>query len=491
MSAEDVDGAGGLEPLPEMQERSRLQAFLHGLPASVLAKKLMQMADSDFQVERELQCWRRASEVTCDPAELVAIADGMLEPGRHYIKLGEGREYVRRGEAVLPLLRQTRARDTQAAVTLGSHALRRAWELMNQADDSGDEFGELCRAIGAEWLACLQAAGPQPGAFGEAYLQLLLEDPVESFDPVAAETAMGEAARQGLRQALQRRWRAAKDALRAEQARWEEARARRKGRYAGLPPRSDINLCELQRMHLEQLERAGNIDGALAVLREDLTTPQGHGAVIGLLGRHGRHCEALLQAEEGCRAFPDDAGLQAALLRGLEGAGRLEEALVLRRQQFERRPEVEAFHALLEAAKAAGHDVAALRDSVLAWLQLHEMATGRYGPNDVTLRAQILCAEERWSEAAQLVQPPASCSLVTLRTIALHLGTEERDTAAALLMRVLDAAMDRATSPYRMELHLVAEIAQRMHAPQRAVWLAHLRKVYAGKRNFLNGLPVG
>jgi hypothetical protein len=51
--------------------------------------------------------------------------------------------------------------------------------------------------------------------------------------------------------------------------------------------------------------------------------------------------------------------------------------------------------------------------------------------------------------------------------------------------------MDRATSPYRMELQLVAETAQRMHAPQRAVWLAHLRKVYAGKRNFLNGLPVG
>ena len=491
MSAEDDDGAGELEPLPEMQERRRLQAFLHGLPASVLAKKLMQMADSDFQIERELQCWRRASEVACDPAELEAIVDGMLAPGRHYIKLGEGRRYVRRGEAVLPLLRQTCARDAQVAVRLGGHALRRAWELMNQADDSGDEFGELCRAIGTTWLACLDAAGPQPGAFGETYLQLLLEDPIGSFDPVAAEAAMGEAARHGLLQALQRRWRAARDALRAEQVRWEETRARRKGRYVGPPPRPDIDLCQLQRMHLEQLEHSGDINGALAVLREDLTTPQGHAAVVGFLAQHGRHREVLLQAEEGRRAFPDDAGLYEALLRGLEEEGRLDEALLLRREQFERRPGVEAFHALLEAAEAAGHDVAALRDSVLAWLQVHETAGGRYGPNDVTLRAQILCAEDRWSEAAQLVQAPASCSLVTLRTIALRLGTEERDTAAALLMRVLDAAMDRATSPYRMELQLVAEIAQRMHAPQRAVWLGHLRKVYTGKRNFLTGLPVG
>jgi hypothetical protein len=212
--------------------------------------------------------------------------------------------------------------------------------------------------------------------------------------------------------------------------------------------------------------------------------------VVGFLAQHGRHREALLQAEEGCRAFPDDPGLHETLLRCLEEEGRLDEALALRRQQFERRPGVEAFHALLKAAEAAGHDVAALRDSVLAWLQVHETAGGRYGPNDVTLRAQILCSENRWSEAARLVQPPASCSLVTLRTIALRLDTVERDTAAVLLMRVLDAAMDRATSPYRMELQLVAEIAQRMHAPQRAVWLAHLSKVYAGKRNFLNGLPV-
>ena len=220
------------------------------------------MADSDFEIERELHFWRRASEATCDPAELEAIVDGMLEPGRHYIKLGEGRGYVRRGEAVLPLLRQTCARDAQVAVKLGGHALRRAWELMNQADDSGDEFGELCRAIGAEWLACLHAAGPQPGAFGETYLQLRLEDPIESFDPGVAETAMGEVARQRLRQELQQRWRVAKDALRAEQARWEEAKARRKGRYAGLAPRPDSNLGQLEYLYVEQSKRWGDIDGS-------------------------------------------------------------------------------------------------------------------------------------------------------------------------------------------------------------------------------------
>ncbi|WP_157269023.1 DUF6880 family protein [Azohydromonas aeria] len=490
MSAVDVSQAGDLEPLPEVQERLRLQSFLQGLPASVLAEKLMQMADSDFEIERELQCWRRASEVTCKPAELEAIADGMLRPGRHYIKLGEGRGYVRRGEAVLPLLRQTCVRDAQAAVQLGGHALRRAWELSQEADDSYGEFGELCQAIGAEWLRCLQAAGPQPATFGRTYLHLVLDDPYESFDTAAAEAAMGEAACQEMRRALQQRWRAAKDALLLEIEQWEEKQARRKGRYAGPAPRPDSALSQLERLHREQLEAAGDIDGILAVLHEDLCRPDAHACVIGFLERHGRHAQALLQAEEGCRAFPDDARLQQALLRCLEHAGRTDEALALRRRLFEARPSLTSFQALLEAASTAGHDVRALREEMLAWLQIEEASGGRF-EGDVTLRAELLCADQRWREAARLVQPAGTrCSAPTLRTIALNLDTEERDTAAALLMRVLDASMQRAASPYRMELQLVAEIAQRMYAPQRAVWLAHLRKVYAGKRNFLNGLPM-
>ncbi|WP_157269699.1 hypothetical protein [Azohydromonas aeria] len=284
MSVVGVDeGGGNLEPLPEGQERLRLQSFLHGLPASVLAEKLMQMADSNFEIERELQCWRRASLVVCDPAELEAIVGGMLRPGPRYIQLGEGREYVRRGEAVLPLLRQTCARDAQAAVTLGGHALRRAWELSQEADDSYGEFGELCQAIGAEWLRCLQVAGTQPAAFGQTYLQLVLDDPCESFDTKAAEAAMGDAACQEMRQALQQRWRAAKDALRLELERWEEKQARRKGRYAGPPPRPDSTLSQLQRLHREQLEAAGDIDGTLAMLREDLSRPDAHACVIGFL----------------------------------------------------------------------------------------------------------------------------------------------------------------------------------------------------------------
>jgi hypothetical protein len=207
-----------------------------------------------------LQCWRRASEVACDPAELEAIVDAMLRPGRRYIQLGEGREYVRRGEAVLPLLRQTCARDAQAAVTLGGQTLRRAWELSQEADDSYGEFGKLCQAIGAEWLRCLQAAGAQPAAFGQTDLQLVLDDPYESFDTTAAEAAMGEAACQEMRRALQQRWRAAKDALLAEQARREEAKARRKGRYAGMAPQPDSKLEHLESLYMEQLKRWGNID---------------------------------------------------------------------------------------------------------------------------------------------------------------------------------------------------------------------------------------
>jgi hypothetical protein len=42
---------------------------------------------------------------------------------------------------------------------------------------------------------------------------------------------------------------------------------------------------------------------------------------------------------------------------------------------------------------------------VLAWVQSQESTGGRYGPNDVTLRAQILCSENRWEVAPSLSRP--------------------------------------------------------------------------------------
>ena len=107
-------------------------------------------ADRDHDIARELQQWRKASELSNDPAELKTLVNEMLAPGREFIAWGESASYVRRAEAVLPLLEQTRRRDAGAAVAACLHALRCAWGVLQQADDSDGEIGGLCQAIGAE-----------------------------------------------------------------------------------------------------------------------------------------------------------------------------------------------------------------------------------------------------------------------------------------------------------------------------------------------------
>ena len=178
----------------------------------------------------------------------------------------------------------------------------------------------------------------------------------------------------------------------------------------------DVHLWSLERMHLAQLSAAGDIDGAIAVLREDLSNPRAHDQLLCFLEQHGRYREAAEQAERANQLYPDDWQLQAGLLRHYAREGMTRETLALRRRQFEHRPSVENYQEVLKAGRAAGENIAALRFALLDHLQrqeamprrpTHPMAAWPGGPfarpaaaqsatyaPDVTLRAAILCSEK-------------------------------------------------------------------------------------------------
>ena len=375
-----------------------------------------------------------------------------------------------------------------------------------QADDSNGEIGDLSRAIAAEWIAAHQAAGAQPASFGDTYLRVQLEDPFGCFDDGAAESAMGARALNRYRQILSAEWRQAKDALLALKAARATRGARRARRAIDSLQRdeSETRLSTLERLHLLQLERMGDVDAALSVMREDLSEPHKFGAVTAYLESHNRLREAFANAERACKTFPEDWRLQEDLLRCYDRDGWTAEAYALRRRQFERAPSVELFHEALKAGIAANRDAIALREELLAEvagrelrrLQQHKPSPfsmrrgiGHAPARDVTLRAQILCSERAWEQACALVQPPAVCFPNVLRHIALNLGTARRHESVALLQRVFAQAMRTASSPYRDELVLVTEITERLDPTHRSAWLAELRTQYKAKRNFVRDLP--
>lgn len=484
-------------------KRQQLHEFLRGQPAAALAEKLIALADRDRDVERELQLWCKTSQPSTRPEEIKSLVTEILSVGRQFLSVFEVTAWVRRAEAVLPLLRTALTSDPQSAVGLCLHALRRGWGAMQQADDSNGEIGGLCEDIAREWLVALQAAGAQPAAFGDTYLRMQLEDPFGSFDTQIAEAAMGVAALNRYRTILARQWREAKDTVLARNA----ERAAKPGKRPGLIGWShrdeiDSQLRTLERLHLEQLQQVGDVEGALVVLREDLSEPENYNQVTRFLEAHNRHREALANAEMAYKRFPGDWRVQEQLLTIYERDGWVEEAYALRRKQFDEHPDLARYRAVLKAAKAAKMDVAKQREAILEQLAASELESMNapikqsrmsgvtsFRLREVSLRAQILCAEQRWDEALALVQPPAVCNVHVLQELALQLDKPRYEQAIALLMRIFDAGMPRAQNPYRSELQLVGHIAERMDATRRQRWLDQLRVQYKAKRNFVRDLP--
>lgn len=505
--------AGAKRARTVQDRRQALQEFLQAQGAAVLAGRLLDLADRDHEIARELQQWRKLSETsdgTADPKALKALVTEILSPGQGFVSWRESHAYVHRAEAVLPLLAQARAQDPAGAVVLCLQAMRRGWAVLMQADDSDGNIGGLIQAIGAEWVAALQRAGPQPAAFGDTYLQLLLDDPFGCFDTAAAEAAMGQPALTRYRKALAERWRQAKDATAAAKAEHDELMTQAGARRQRPPPTErdterNVRLWTLERMHLAQLDAMGDVDGALAVMRGDLSEAAGYHQVTEYLERHGRLREAFANTELGCKAFPEDSRLQEDLLRCYERDGWVEEVLALRRRRFDDSPSVERYLQALQAGAAAGRDVAALRDELQAVLQAREEAAmkqgstrlpflGRVngpgaGQRDVSLRAEVLCSEGCWEEALVLVQPPAYCRDGVLAYMARKLDQDHEAQRVELLKRVLESEMRGSKSPYRRELELVEEIASLLEPALRAAWLHQLRVEYKIKKNFVRDLP--
>lgn len=488
------------------QRREALQEFLRQQPANALAQKLIDLADSFPFIERELKSWQKLAGARGDPADTRKLLTRILSVAGPFLPWNETGTWLRQAEPVLALLQKAREQDARSAVMLGLHALRRCWAALEKADDSSGLIGEFTREIGKEWLHALQAAGPQAASFGEGYLRLQREDPFGSYDDAAAEVAMGSAALNQYRESLAGAWQETSKALQARRA---ERQAKHGSRTAGREewlPRDEAQreADAFERLHLVQLERMGDIDAMLSVLRLDLSSPWRYLQVGQLLERHNRQREAFANAEAAYREFPQDRRVQDELLRCYERDGWTEEAYALRRSRYDSEPSVEGFHATMKAGRMAGKDAETLRTELLGVEERRELsaqaAARRYGfpaprnpdqppPRQVTLRAAILGSEERWEEACALAQPPHVCQVEVLQQIAVHLPARRGRDAVALLQRALGNTLGRETSPYRQSLELVRLIAQRLKGAERTRWLAQLRAEYKAKRNFVRGLP--
>ena len=104
--------------------REALEEFLRSQPATLLAEKLIDLADSYHEIERELQQWQMLTNA--EPEDLKPLVNEILAVGQRFLPLPEVYGYVWCAAAVLPVLQGARQRDVKAAVALSLHAPRPA-----------------------------------------------------------------------------------------------------------------------------------------------------------------------------------------------------------------------------------------------------------------------------------------------------------------------------------------------------------------------------
>ncbi len=486
-----------------------LRSFLKAQDASALADKLIELGERDSGVQRELQQWRKIVAAKANPDDLKALVGEILGSGRGFLDWRESREYRVRAWAVIPVLQRAREQNAQSAIALTLHALRRSWAVLENADDSNGDIGDVCRAIGAEWVAAIAAAGAQPAAFGDSYLKVMVEDPFGAFDSDAVEAAMGTPALSRYRTLLAAEWQKAA-AAQAPDGGSEGKGGRSRPTFIS---ESYIRMKTLERLHMRQLEAAGDHAGVLAMLRAAALGRNGYGEglqIVNYLDKIGRQREALAEAEALAKKEPDNWQVENFLVQAYERDGCHDEVLAIHRKHFDAQPSAQGFQTVLNAAKKAGRDITAMREALWSALAERElqrqkkpvspldrvyagsrgMATGKSRERDVTVRAEILCAERAWLDALALVQPPNACASEPMLRLARHLPETHAEDAVKLLLRVFTATMPDAQTPYKDELAIVHDIGKRMPPDQRAAWFASLRQQYRAKRNFIAGLPV-
>jgi hypothetical protein len=174
----------------------------------------------------------------------------------------------------------------------------------------------------------------------------------------------------------------------------------------------------LERLYVEQLERMGDFDGALAVLRSDLSTPHRYLDVTRFLERHNR-MRGLRQRGGGLAALSAGLAHRGGSAARLRADGWFDEAQHCgdgsskgtESQGLQPRSRgVEGWLIGRRSAPIPRHGAARNRADARATTTLRARpGDDTAGKRNVSLRAQVLLAEGRADEALALVQPPAVC----------------------------------------------------------------------------------
>ncbi len=459
-----------------------LRRFVQAQSAAVLAERLWNWAQNEPELMADLQLWA-ASE---DPQALRVAITELLKDEREWLERVYANRYAQRASQVLAQLTPWLERDPVVLRDLCEHALQALYAVAVRADDSDGQMSDIGDGLLALLLQALRAA-PPPGDWLERWWALAEADPWEMWDEGAVLAAAGVAVQARYHARVQADWQA-----------WKQT-------HSTVVPDGDPNSQRslLRYRYLISLRSQGDAQAVTAAMTESLQQPAEFVELVQWCQTQGWHDQALHWAQTGAARYPNDKACESLLLHCYQQQGNHAAALPLLRRRLRAQPAASTYAEVLDTAERAGHDRAAYRAELFAWIEqreVEEMERQRKSPfrqrdaligRRVSVQINWHLAEGHIDAALNLALTPGTqCDIHTLQMLAQQLPPAQDAAAVELLLRVFPAVMAVAASPYTDALALVRTISARMDSVQKTVWLATLRAQYKSKRNFVAGLPA-
>ncbi|WP_367434689.1 SWIM zinc finger family protein [Streptomyces celluloflavus] len=329
----------GPEALPQQRGRARsraqkLDGWLAGLSRDELLALVREQIAEDRQVRRRLEL--RAASAHGDLAEVRTRIRELLDvtPFERYgyVEYADAHAYGEQAaQAVSAISALTSTGRGEDAISLSREAMQLLSEVQDGIDDSDGHLGRVGDALAEAHLNACRAAHPDPDETARWLVRHVLSDldDLTGIDPLDYADVLGEPGMVTVR-------RLAVEAWRGNRTGWAE-------KYL-----------------MERLAKAGgDVDTVVAVHAADLT-PDGstHLVIARELDAAGRPDEALRWAERGigeaAAAVTPDIALVDYLCDRHTSAGRLADAVALRRAVLTDGLSLAAYQQLRTAAQAAG-----------------------------------------------------------------------------------------------------------------------------------------
>lgn len=326
------------ESLPRQRKAARdrardLDGWLSRLSKDELLALVREQMGEDRQLRRRMEL--RAASARGELAEIRARVRELLDSSPFarygYVEYADARAYAdQAGQAVSAIGALTASGRADDAITLAREAMRLLAEAVENVDDSDGRLGQVGPDLAGAHLDACRAACPDPEELAGWLVGHALgdvDDGLTDIDPLDYEDVLGEEGMAVLR-------RLAVEAWRGNRRGWAE-------KYL-----------------MERLAKAGDdVDTLIAVHAADLS-PNGHTHlfIARELDTSGRPDEALRWAERGIRDARELSAVDIDLVDHLcdryARAGRLTDAVALRRDHFRARRSLLAYQRLRAAARA-------------------------------------------------------------------------------------------------------------------------------------------